>query len=298
MEEKPVVALMYDFDKTLSPRDTQEYAFIPEIGMESTSFWDECAKTMRENNMDQILAYMYVMYAKARNKMVLTRDVFHAQGRKVQLFPGVPSWFARVNRYAAQKGLAVEHYIISSGLKEIIEGTKIAQQFKMIYASEFLYDQGGVAVWPAMTVNFTSKTQFLFRINKGVLDITENNLLNQYTPQNKRRIPFTHMIYIGDGLTDIPCMKLTKFNGGHSIAVYQGERSQQANEWLLDERVDFAVPADYQKGSSLEQIVLSILDQIASYSAGNAAHSRQMDEAQAANLRERPAPPSQRKKAK
>jgi hypothetical protein len=276
---------MYDFDKTLSPRDMQEYAFIPKIGMEPQAFWDECAKTMRENNMDQILAYMYVMYAKARNKMVLTRDVFRAQGRSVQLFPGVPSWFGRVNRYAGQKGLTVEHYIISSGLKEIIEGTKIADEFKMIYAAEFLYDQGGVAVWPAMAVNFTSKTQFLFRINKGVLDVTENNLLNQYTPQNKRRIPFTHMIYIGDGLTDIPCMKLTKLNGGHSIAVYQGERSQQANEWLLDERVDFAAQADYQKGSTLEQIVLSILDQIAAFGKVNAAHSQQLDEARASNPR-------------
>jgi len=168
MSEKPVLALMYDFDKTLSPKDMQTYAFIPNIGMTESDFWDECGRTMRENHMDQILAYMYVMFKKAKGKFLFTRDTLRALGKDVELFVGVETWFKRVNDYAEARGMKAEHYIISSGLKEIIEGTPIAQNFEQIYAAEYCYDESGEPCWPAMAVNYTSKTQFLFRINKGV----------------------------------------------------------------------------------------------------------------------------------
>jgi 2-hydroxy-3-keto-5-methylthiopentenyl-1-phosphate phosphatase len=279
MNDLPVAAIMYDFDKTLSPRDMQEYAFIPELKMENDVFWAKCRQMILDNKMDQILAYMYVMLREAKGKKLLNRDEFHKLGKSVVLFEGVATWFHRIDQYALKQGLALEHFIISSGLKEIIEGTKIAKHFKEIYAAEFCYDESGAPVWPAMAVNFTSKTQFLFRINKGVLDVTQNEALNEYTPENKRRIPFANMIYIGDGLTDVPCMKLTKTNGGHSIAVYQGERSAMVNRMLLQRRVDFVAPADYSKDSLMEGIVFSILDKIAAGAKTAALNMEQMDEA-------------------
>jgi 2-hydroxy-3-keto-5-methylthiopentenyl-1-phosphate phosphatase len=279
MPEQTIVAIMYDFDKTLSPRDMQEYAFIPGVGMDVDAFWQECLQTMLKNNMDQILAYMYVMLQKAGGKMLLTREAFHQLGRSVELFPGVATWFGRIERYAAKLGLTVEHYIISSGLKEIIEGTQIADRFKAIYAAEFCYDERGVPVWPAMAVNYTSKTQFLFRINKGILSVTENRELNEFTPEDKRRIPFSNMIYIGDGLTDVPCMKLTKVNGGHSIAVYQGERSETVDRMLLDGRVDYVSHADYRKDGPMETVVKLILDHIAPEAKLSAIHGGQVDAA-------------------
>ncbi len=258
---KPTAAIMYDFDKTLSTKDMQEYAFIPGIGMTAESFWCECNRLTKENSMDQILSYMYVMLTEARGKKLLNRQEFNKLGESVELFPGVMTWFNRVNEYAEKIGVQVEHYIISSGIKEIIEGTPIAKYFKEIYAAEFLYDEQNVPVWPAMAVNYTSKTQFLFRINKGVLDVTEHRELNEYTPEEERRIPFSNMIYIGDGFTDVPCMKLVKLNGGHSIAVYSHD-DDSAREIMNQGRVDYLAKADYSPGSKIENTVFAILDEI------------------------------------
>ncbi len=258
---KPIAAIMYDFDKTLSTKDMQEYAFIPGIGMTAESFWDECNRLTKENNMDQILSYMYVMLTEARGKKLLNRQEFNKLGESVELFDGVLTWFDRVNEYAESIGVAVEHYIISSGIKEIIEGTLIAKYFKEIYAAEFLYDEQNVPVWPAMAVNYTSKTQFLFRINKGVLDVTEHRELNEYTPEEERRSPFSNMIYIGDGFTDVPCMKLVKLNGGHSVAVYSSD-DDSARKIMNQGRVDYLAKADYSPGSKIENTVFAILDEI------------------------------------
>ncbi len=279
MTEKPVFALLYDFDKTLSPKDMQEYAFIPAVGMSAEAFWAECNRMMRENQMDQILAYMYVMYKKAKGKLLITRETLRGLGREVALFNGVGSWFKRINDYADKRGMKAEHYIISSGLKEIIEGTKIACHFERIYAAEYCYDENGEPCWPAMAVNFTSKTQFLFRINKGVMDVTENDALNEFMPEDKRRVPFRNMVYIGDGLTDVPCMKLVRSNGGHSIAVHQGS-SEKVNSLLLDGRVDYVLRADYAKGEALELAVFAIIDQAAAVNKTRALHVKSMEQAQ------------------
>lgn len=259
--KKPIAAILYDFDKTLSTKDMQEYAFIPGISMTAEMFWEKCNKLTKENHMDQILAYMYVMLTEARGKKLLNRNEFKKLGESVELFNGVTTWFDRVNMYAEKIGVEIEHYVISSGLKEIIEGTPIAKYFKEIYAAEFFYDEQNVPVWPAMAVNYTSKTQFLFRINKGVLDVTDHKTLNVYTPDEKRRIPFGNMIYIGDGFTDVPCMKLVKVNGGHSVAVY-GDDQKTAEDILSQGRVDFTALADYGSGKKLEKTVFAILDLI------------------------------------
>lgn len=262
METKPILAIMYDFDKTLSPREMQEYGLIPELGMDPGEFWGECTRITRAYKMDQMLSYMYLMVKKARGKMLLNREKLVHLGEGVQLFPGVETWFSRVNAYAESRGLVPEHYILSSGLKEIIEGTSIAKEFKEIYAASFVYDEDGVPCWPAMAVNYTSKTQFMFRINKGVLDVTENRALNDYMPSERRRVPFTNMIYIGDGYTDVPCMRVTKINGGHSIAVWQKDRTI-ADRLLQENRVDFVCKADYSQGTEMEETVFAVIDQVA-----------------------------------
>ena len=271
---KPVVALMYDFDKTLSPKNMQDYGFMEGLGMSAEEFWAGCTRLTKKNNMDSILSYMYMMLEKGRGSMLTRRENFNALGRSVKLFPGVRSWFPRINEYCEDKGLKCEHYIISSGLKEIIEGSSIAQEFKEIYAAEFLYGENGLAEWPAMAVNFTSKTQFLYRVNKGVLDVTDQHSLNRYVPDEERRVPFTNMIYFGDGDTDVPCMKLTKVNGGHSIAVYQDDE-EEASKLIHEGRVDFAFPADYRAGRKLEKTVFTIIDEIAAMEKLKAESRRQ-----------------------
>lgn len=265
MPKRPLVALMYDFDKTLSPRDMQEYSFIPALNMEASDFWDKCAVLTKKHNMDQILSYMFVMLQEAeKSGMYLNKNEFRNLGKAVQLFDGVETWFERINQYGESIGLQVEHYILSSGLKEIIEATKIAKEFKKIYASEYCYNEYEEPIWPAMAVNYTSKTQFLFRINKGVLEVTENDELNASMAEENKRISFKNMIYIGDGFTDVPCMKLVKSNGGHSIAVYQNNAKDVANNMILNNRVDFVLPTDYTEGSLLQNAVCAILDEIKS----------------------------------
>ncbi len=281
LNSKPIVAIMYDFDKTLSPGNMQDYAFIPGIGKTADEFWRLCKEYETANNMDPILAYMYYMVKSSRGKMLITREIFRKLGESVDFFDGVETWFERVNSFGESLGLTVEHYIISSGLKEIIEGTKIAKHFKRIYAAEFCYDEEQVPIWPAMAVNYTSKTQFLYRINKGVLDVTDHDSLNRYTPDSKRRVPFKNMIYIGDGYTDVPCMKLCKVNGGHSIAVYQNDDRKIVNELIEQGRVDLVAPADYSEGSELESKVFRILEQIKTYNAVLKLHLKDMDDAKA-----------------
>jgi len=275
MNKKPIVAIMYDFDKTLSPKDMQEYGFISELGMKSEDFWEKSRVNMVNHNMDQILAYMLTMLQEAEGRMLLTRNIFNEMGRNVKLFEGLETWFDRINLYGEKLGLEIEHYIISSGLKEIIQGTEIAHNFKEIYAAEYCYNENNIPIWPAMAVNYTSKTQFLFRINKGVLDVTEHKGLNESTPDNKKRIPFCNMIYIGDGLTDVPCMKLVKINGGHSIAVYHDDRCI-ADSLISQGRVDFVVSADYRENSEMEKTVQTILNQIAALNKVLKLHTKHM----------------------
>ncbi|ADK83866.1 conserved hypothetical protein [Desulfarculus baarsii DSM 2075] len=231
----PKIALCYDFDGTLSPRNMQEYSFIPQLAIDKTVFWRQVAEQAKNGDEDNILSYMHLMLKKAKETghVRVARSSFKELGTSIDLFPGVEDWFQRINEHARSKGAKIEHYIISSGLKEIIEGTKIAKQFKMIYASSYSYDQHDVAIWPALAINYTTKTQYLFRINKGVFDVWDHKKVNEYKPESERYIPFNRFIYIGDGSTDVPCMKLTKTKGGHSIAVYKPKANSKAAKTLL-----------------------------------------------------------------
>lgn len=259
-KKKHVIALLYDFDKTLSPKDMQEYSFIPNMGMSSSEFWSEANKISVKNDMDRILAYMYLMVRLAKkNDFPITKESFINLGKDVKLYKGVSTWFKRINDYGKELGVEIEHYILSSGLKEIIEGTSIASEFKKIYACEFHYNNFGNADWPQQVVNFTTKTQFLFRISKGVLGVLDDEQLNRKIKDEERRVPYQNMIYFGDGLTDVPCMKLVKQYGGHSIAIYRKSEIKKVQPLLKDERVDFICEGDYSKGSTLEEVVKDII---------------------------------------
>ena len=258
------IGILYDFDKTLCTTDMQDYSFIPSLGYTPKEFWQIANVFGSENRMDGILAYMYTMICECRAKGIkLDREYLVNAGRNIVLFPGVKEWFSRINAVGERVGVKVEHYIISSGLREIIEGSGISHEFKEIYASEFYYDESGRPVWPKLAVNFTAKTQFVYRINKGVLDVAEDRALNASMPDDSKRVPFTNMIYIGDGLSDVPCMKMMRSYGGQAIAVYQAANRSAVEELLRKDRVDFIYPADYREGSQLEITVKNILRKMA-----------------------------------
>lgn len=264
---KVKVALMYDFDKTLSPRDMQEFTFIPSLGYKTTTdFWKDVSKIAKENKMDAILAYMYMMLKKSQdNSKPIRKQDFKKLGKGIEFYPGVLTWFDRINAIGKSLGLDIEHYIISSGLTEVIEGTSIANKFKKIYACKFYYDENGVAKWPSLVVNYTTKTQYIFRINKQILDENEDRALNQYTKEEDRPIPFKHMIYVGDGLTDVPCMKLVKENGGKSIVVYNSKvkESKKIAETLIEQnRANYMCASDYSSHKEMEKLVQKIFEQM------------------------------------
>lgn len=262
-ENKPVVAICYDFDKTLTPDDMQAQGFIQSVGMDVAEFWKEANALSDKNDMDQNLAYMFCMKEKAYGQLLLNKKTLADYGAKITLFPGVEDWFERIREYGRERGAIVEHYIISSGLAEMIEGTSVAKKgaFERIYASSFYYDEKGIAVWPAQAVNYTNKTQFLFRIEKGVLDVNDPRVNDSFAP-DEIRVPFRNMIYIGDSDTDIPCMKLVNSYGGSSIGVYSSESSDKAKVYKMmrEDRIRYYAPADYSEGKELDSIVKSIID--------------------------------------
>lgn len=261
--DKPTIAICYDFDKTLSPTDMQAQGYIQSVNYDVQSFWQESNDLAKQNNMDQNLAYMYKMKDAARGNFILNREKLEEYGSAVALYPGVEDWFDNINTYAESKGVIVEHYIISSGLKEMIEGTSVAKEgnFKAIYASSYYYDERGEVIWPAQVVNFTSKTQYLFRISKGVLDVNDADVNDHYEPEDIK-IPFRNIIYIGDSDTDIPCMKVVTMYGGHAIGVYDcnSKDKSKVQKMIHDNRISYYAAADYREGEEIEQIVKAIID--------------------------------------
>ena len=260
---KPIIAIMYDFDKTLCTKDMQNYRFIPSLGLKVSEFWDYTHEVQSREKMDSVLAYMYAAIKISKEKNIpLKRERLEENGREIEFFPGVSEWFRRINEFGESCGVTIEHYVISSGMKEIIDGTQISGEFKNIFACEYLYDENGIAVWPKTAVNYTNKTQFVYRINKGVLDVSNDDDLNRSMPDDSKRIPFTNMIYIGDGLSDVPCMKMMKSYGGKSIAVYQA-LDEKVKELLRKDRVDYIYPADYRDGTGLDRTVKDIIRNMA-----------------------------------
>lgn len=275
-EDRPVLAICYDFDRTLSPDDMQAQGYIQAVfDGDVEAFWEESNALARANEMDSNLAYMYKMVQKARGRIDFTKQALANYGAKVALYPGVEDWFERIRAYGQDHGVIVEHYIISSGLKEMIEGTSIARSgaFEKIYASSFLFDENGVAVWPAQAINYTNKTQFLFRIQKGVLDVNDPGVNEYFSPEDLR-VPFRNIVYIGDSATDIPCMKLVNTNGGHSIGVYDNVTMDKSKvvKMLQENRIKYFAPANYADGSDLDRLVKAIIDRTVSNEHLEALH--------------------------
>jgi hypothetical protein len=262
----PIVALVYDFDGTLSPGNMQEFGFIQAIGKKPQEFWKESDDIALGHDASNILSYMKLMFDEARNSgITLRREDFRKFGESVELYDGVLEWFSIVNKYGKENGVKVEHYINSSGLASMIEGTPIAKEFKKIFACSFIYNEKGEAVWPGVAVDYTAKTQFLFKINKGILSVQDNKKVNESKDEDTKRIPFPNMIYMGDGETDVPCMKIVKMFGGHSIAVYDPSNKKKMNvakKLLRQQRVNFITPTDYTKDSRTYKIVCSIIDKV------------------------------------
>ena len=279
----PVLAICYDFDKTLSPDDMQAQGFIQSLNVDVNEFWQESNSLAKEHDMDNNLAYMYMMATKSYGKQFLTKEVLADYGSKVALYNGVSTWFERIRQYGLKQGVQIEHYIISSGLKEMIEGTEMAKNgaFKKIYASAFMFDDKGVAVWPAQAINYTNKTQFLFRIQKGVLDINDPGV-NDYIRPEEQRVPFRNMIYIGDSDTDIPCMSLVNVNGGHSIGVYDpdSKNKDKVYKMMQHHRIRYYASADYTDGSDLDTVVKQIIQKTAAYEALEQQYVRNKHEAE------------------
>lgn len=279
----PVLAICYDFDKTLSPDDMQAQGFIQSLNVDVNEFWKESNTLAKEYDMDNNLAYMYMMATKSYGKQFLTKEVLADYGSKVALYNGVSTWFERIRQYGLKQGVQIEHYIISSGLKEMIEGTEMAKNgaFKKIYASAFMFDDKGVAVWPAQAINYTNKTQFLFRIQKGVLDINDPGV-NDYIRPEEQRVPFRNMIYIGDSDTDIPCMSLVNVNGGHSIGVYDpdSKNKDKVYKMMQHHRIRYYAPADYTDGSDLDTVVKQIIQKTAAYEVLEQQYVRNKHEAE------------------
>jgi 2-hydroxy-3-keto-5-methylthiopentenyl-1-phosphate phosphatase len=260
-DTRPVLAICYDFDKTLSPDNMQAQGYIQSLNFEKAEeFWKKSDVLAEQNDMDQNLAYMYLMIEDAVGKFYVTPEKLRDYGSKVELYKGVDTWFKRIRDYGEANGVKVEHYIISSGLKEMIEGTKIANEFEKIYASSFYYNDKGSAVWPAQVVNFTNKTQFLFRIEKGILDINDNKVNNYFSP-DELRVPFRNIVYIGDSETDVPCMKLVNVYGGHSIGVYDPEKQNKnkVHALMKQNRIKYFAPADYSEGSIMGELIEDII---------------------------------------
>ncbi len=266
MKKQPTIALIYDFDGTLSPGNMQEFGFIQAIGQTPAEFWSKSNQVPEGQEVSSILSYMKLMIDEARKKGIsLTRDSFVSFGRHIELYEGVRHWFSLINEYGRRHGVVIEHYINSSGQTELIEGTSIAHEFKKIFACSFWYDENGVAVWPAVAVDYTGKTQFLFKIAKGIMDISDNTKVNDSQKEEEKPIPFSHMIYFGDGTTDIPCMKIVKMFGGNSIAVFDPHNQHQidtARTLLKQDRVNFICEADYRIGSQIYEVVTTIIDKI------------------------------------
>jgi phosphoserine phosphatase len=258
------VAIAYDFDGTLVPGNMQEHNFLPELGIDKGEFWKRSNALAVKQQGDKILTYMHRMLEEARaHEMPMRKEDWVRHGSAIRFFPGVECWFDRINAAGRERGIVVQHFIISSGLRELIEGSAIRHHFTDVFASAFLYDASGVAVGAALAVNYTTKTQFLFRINKGVHDVTDEESVNAFVRHAERPVPFPNIIFIGDGDTDIPCFRLVKEQGGHSIAVLDPTRDDKkdpAKQLLDNGRVHCVVPADYSPGMDLERRVLAVLD--------------------------------------
>lgn len=276
MKRQPILAVCYDFDYTLSPQNMQD-GYISLLGADVAEFWKKSNDFAKDNNMDSNSAYMYLMLDLARGKIVLNRENLAAYGASIELYPGVTEWFDRINAYGRLHGITVEHYILSSGLREMIDGTSIRKHFRAVFASSYYYNDRGEPKWPAQVINYTNKTQFLFRIEKDVLDVNDMEV-NRHYEEGEVRVPFRNIVYMGDSRTDIPCMKLVNSMGGHSIGIYENGQKKEVYDLVKDQRIRYFAEADYREGSRLDTLLKAIIEKTESYEKLENLHLEDMRE--------------------
>ena len=262
-KRQPILAVCYDFDYTLSPQNMQD-GYISSLGADVAEFWKKSNDFAKDNNMDSNSAYMYLMLDLARGKIVLNRENLATYGASIELYPGVTEWFDRINAYGRLHGITVEHYILSSGLREMIDGTSIRKHFRAVFASSYYYNSRGEPKWPAQVINYTNKTQFLFRIEKDILDVNSMEV-NKHYEEGEVRVPFRNIVYMGDSRTDIPCMKLVNSMGGHSIGIYENGQKTEVYDLVKDQRIRYFAEADYREGSRLDTLLKAIIGKTESY---------------------------------
>jgi len=276
---RPTIAVCYDFDGTLIRGNLQENTFLPGDENRKKQFWREVKKYAKDNNMDEVLSYMELMLREAyAERQKFNKSAFKEHGKKLdnKFFPGVKEWFGEIDKYIKEKKLKVKvnHFVISSGIDEMIQACSIAKKFKYVYASGFVYDPNESPEHSARTINYTNKAQGILRINKVVHNHWDNRTINKFIPKDERPQPFSRMIYIGDGETDIPTLKIVKAHGGYSIVVYpprqSGKRTQKemtqkrkASQIVTDERAQYCREANYEKSGDLFRTVTKIIRRIA-----------------------------------
>lgn len=263
-------ALVYDFDGTLAKGNVQEHSFIPNVGLDKSSFWREVKRRTRAHDADEVLMYMWYMLERAQVSNVrITRGNLEDQGKATPVFNGLDTWFDRINAFGSEMGLDIQHFIISSGNEELIVGSSLAKHFSHIWASKCVFDEDGNAVWPGLAINYTNKTQYLFRINKGIDNSWDNEAVNRWIPAKSRPIPFSRMIFFGDGDTDIPAMKMVRHQGGYSVAVFDpssfsdAKSQEKIYKLIAEDRVHYVAPADYAEGTQLDVVTRGVLSRIA-----------------------------------
>lgn len=263
MAKKPILAILYDFDSTLATMDMQNFGFIPALGLTPPQFWALTTELSEKTGVERTLCYLYMMQKMAKEKGIkMTREWLKEMGKDIEFFPGVEDWFSRINAFGNENGIKVEHYLISSGNKEIVEGCSIAKEFRMMYACEYLFDeQTKEPIWPKLAINYTQKTQYFYRISKGVYDANDDIGVNSKTPDH--RIPYSNIVYIGDGMTDVPAMIVAKNSGGKSIAVYGKGKEEKVEDLYRDGRVNYVCPADYRPNKELDKVMHLIIQGVA-----------------------------------
>ena len=264
------IALVYDFDGTLAEGNCAEHGLLPALGIDDPKdFWRDVKHQATSRDADEILTYLGLLMERASSKNIklLSKKKVRKFGQSIPLFSGVDSWFPRRNQYSKSELIKLEHYIISSGLEEMIIGCKIGKEFKKVFGCRIeKFQDNPVIMWPTQTINYTTKTQFLFRINKGIDNSWDNEKINRFIEPEDRPIPFKQMIFLGDGDTDIPSMKMVRYQGGHSLAVFDQKKwpsaQHKVGKLISEERADYVVPADYREGSQLDVTIKGLLQLI------------------------------------
>jgi phosphoserine phosphatase len=257
MQER--IAVIFDFDDTLGPDSTSGY--LKQAGVDDiASFWGEVGEMMKQD-WDPVPAYLHHMIQASKQGVSspLTQDALRKWGKELPFFDGVQGLFDHIRSVVreANPRVSLEFYLISSGIGDVLRHTEIAHEFHDIWASEFHYDEQGIAVAPKRVVSFTDKTRYIFQIQKGIIGEASKGKpfdVNKKLNAQQIRVPMNQMIFVGDGYTDIPCFSMVKKEGGVSIAVYDKnhvEKWGNAYQFVADGRVSNLLSANYQEGSDL-----------------------------------------------